>query len=146
MILDVYTRCVRGWHVGKTLSQSLSITALKKALANGKPNIHHSDQGIQYAAKGYTDLLDADSIQISRSEAGCPTQNAFAERFMRTFKEEHVDYSDYTDYEDAYQQIAEWIEGVYMTDRVHSALDYLTPDEFEAASWATQVVGVTLEP
>jgi transposase InsO family protein len=94
VILDVYTRCVCGWHLSKTLSQSLSITALQKALAKGKPDIHHSDQGIQCAAKGYTDLLDAQEIQLSLSDAGCPTQNAFAERFMRTFKEEHVDYSD----------------------------------------------------
>ncbi|MCL4876167.1 MAG: integrase core domain-containing protein [Anaerolineae bacterium] len=79
------------------------------------------------------------------SEAGCPTQNAYAERFMRTFKEEHVDYSDYADYEDACQQIAEWIEGGYMTDRVHSALNYATPAEFEAAYWAAQVAGVTLQ-
>jgi transposase InsO family protein len=144
VILDVFTRAVRGWHLGKSLSQSLSITTLKKALAKGKPDIHHSDQGIQYAAKGYTDLWGAKGIQISMSEAGCPTQNAFAERFMRTFKEEHVDYSDYIDFEDAYQQIAEWIEGVYMTDRVHSALDYATPAEFEAAYWAAQALGVTL--
>jgi transposase InsO family protein len=128
-----------------TLSQSLSITALQTALAHAKPDIHHSDQGIQYAAKGYTDLLNAKGIQISMSEAGCPTQNAFAERFMRTFKEEHVDYTDYTTYEDAYQQIAQWIETVYMTDRVHSALDYLTPAEFEAAYWAAQGTGVTLK-
>jgi transposase InsO family protein len=145
VILDVFTRAVRGWHVGKSLSQSLSITALKKALAKDKPQFHHSDQGVQYAAKGYTDLLDAKDIQISMSDAGCPTQNAFAERFMRTFKEEHVDYSDYADFADAYQQIAEWIEVDYMTNRVHSALDYLTPTEFEAAYWAAQVVGVTLE-
>ena len=145
VILDVYTRAVRGWHVGKTLSQSLSITALKKALAKGKPQIHHSDQGVQYAAHGYTEMLNAQNIQISMSEVGCPTQNAFAERFMRTFKEEHVDYSDYADYADAYQQIGEWIEVVYMTERVHSALNYLTPAEFEAAYWAAQAENVTLE-
>ena len=79
------------------------------------------------------------------SDAGCPTQNAFAERFMRTFKEEHVDYSDYADFADAYQQIAEWIEVDYMTNRVHSALDYLTPTEFEAAYCDAQAVRVTLE-
>lgn len=145
VILDVFTRAVRGWHLGKSLSQSLSITALKKALTKDQPDIHHSDQGVQYAAKGYTDLLNAKDIQISMSDAGCPTQNAFAERFMRTFKEEHVDYSDYTDFEDAYQQIAEWLEVTYMTDRVHSALNYATPAEFEAAYSASQAVGVTLK-
>ncbi|KAB2902203.1 MAG: transposase [Anaerolineae bacterium] len=119
--------------------------SIPAVFATGKPDSHHSDQGIQYAAKGCTDLLDAQEVQISMSEAGCPTQNAFAERFMRTFKEEHLDYSDYADYEDACQQIAEWIEGVYMTDRVHSALDYATPAEFEAAYWAAQGTGVTLK-
>lgn len=64
---------------------------------------------------------------------------------MRSFKEEHVDYSDYIDFADAYQQIAEWIEVTYMTDRVHSVLDYATPTEFEAAYWAAQMAGVTLQ-
>lgn len=144
VILDVYTRCVRGWHLGRSLSQSLSMTALKKALLKGTPVIHHSDQGVQYAAKGYTVLLATTGISISMSEPGCPTQNAFAERFMRTFKEEHVDYSDYVDFEDAHQQIGEWIEVIYMTQRVHSALDYLTPTEFEAAYALTPMENVTL--
>lgn len=145
VILDVYTRAVRGWHLGKSLSQALSILALKKALLKGTPSIHHSDQGVQYAAKGYTDLLAAAGIRISMSEPGCPTQNAFAERFMRTFKEEHVDYSDYVDIEDAHQQIGEWIEAIYMTQRVHSALDYLTPAEFEAAYGLPTTENVTLK-
>jgi transposase InsO family protein len=133
VILDVYTRAVRGWHLGKSLSQTLSLSALKMALAKATPHLHHSDQGVQYAAKGYTDLLVAQGITISMSEPGCPTQNAYAERFMRTFKEEHIDYTDYADFTDAHQQIAHWIEVVYNTERIHSALNYLTPAEFEAA-------------
>jgi putative transposase len=137
VVLDVYTRTVRGWSVGKSLSHTLSLDALKQALAKGTPLVHHSDQGVQYAATKYTDLLTENHIQISMSEPGCPTQNAFAERFMRTFKEEHVDYSDYRDFEDAHQQIGHWIEVVYMQQRIHSALHYLTPTEFEAAYAAT---------
>lgn len=133
VVLDVYTRAVRGWWVAKSLSQTLSVEALKQALKQGIPKMHHSDQGVQYAAKGYTQLLSAYGVDISMSAPGCPTQNAFAERFMRTFKEEHVDYSDYRDFEDARQQIGQWIEDVYMIQRIHSALDYLTPAEFEAA-------------
>jgi transposase InsO family protein len=133
VVLDVYTWAVRGWFVSKSVSHTLSLEALKQALRKGTPVLHHSDQGVQYAAKGYTDLLKEDGIQISMSEPSCPTQNAFAERFMRTFKEEHVDHSDYRDFEDARQQIGHWIEEVYMKQRIHSALEYLTPAEFEAA-------------
>jgi transposase InsO family protein len=133
VILDVYTRTVRAWHLGKSLSQTLSLSALKMALAKATPQLHHSDQGVQYAAKGYTDLLSAQGVTISMSEPGCPTQNAYAERFMRTFKEEHVDYTDYADFADAHQQIAHWLEVVYNSERIHSALNYLTPAEFEAA-------------
>jgi putative transposase len=133
VVLDVYTRSVRGSFVAKSLSHTLSLEALKQALWKATPVLHHSDQGVQYAAKGYTDLLKENGIRISMSQRGCPTQNAFAERFMRTFKEEHVDYSDYRDFEDARQQIGYWIEEVYMKQRSHSALDYLTPAEFEAA-------------
>lgn len=133
VVVDVYTRAIRGWHVTKSLSHTLSVEALKQALRKGTPVLHHSDQGVQYAAKGYTELLTENRIPISMSEPGCPTQNAFAERFMRTFKEEHVDYSDYRDFEDARQQIGHWIEEIYMKQRIHSALDYLTPAEFEAA-------------
>lgn len=69
-----------------------------------------------------------------RGDARChPTQNAYAERFMRTFKEEHFDYTEYTDFDDAYRQIEHWIEVEYTTERIHSSLDYLTPSEFEAA-------------
>jgi len=143
VVLDVYTRAVRGWFLAKSLSQTLSVEALKFALRAGTPQVHHSDQGVQYAAKGYTQLLTDYGVHISMSEPGCPTQNAFAERFMRTFKEEHVDYTDYRDFEDARQQIGHWIEEIYMKQRIHSALDYLTPTEFEAAYLATNA-SVTL--
>jgi len=134
VVIDLFTRSVRGWHLGRSLSHTLALTALNKALAvYGPPTIHHSDQGIQYAATRYVELLSQHNVQISMSAAGQPTQNAFVERFIRTFKEEHYDYTEYANFEDAHEQIAHWIEVVYNTERIHSALDYLTPFEFEAA-------------
>jgi transposase InsO family protein len=133
VILDMFTRAVRGWHLARSLSQSLSLTALDKALLHGRPDIHHSDQGVQYAASSYVARLTALGVQVSMSQPGQPTQNAYAERFMRTFKEEHYDYTEYRDFDDAFVQIEHWIEVEYMTERIHSALDYLTPVEFEAA-------------
>jgi transposase InsO family protein len=134
VILDMYTRRVRGWHLGRSLSKSLSLTALDMALAqHPAPAIHHSDQGVQYAAHDYVARLTGLGVQVSMSEPGQPTQNAYAERFVRTFKEEHYDYTEYTDFDDAFRQIAHWLEVEYMTERIHSALGYLTPAEFEAA-------------
>jgi putative transposase len=133
-ILDVFTRTVRGWQLGRSLSHSLALTALQRALAqHGPPTIHHSDQGVQYAATKYVQLLESHEVQISMAAAGQPTENPFAERFVRTFKEEHYDYTEYSGFDDAYQQIGDWIEQVYNTERIHSALGYLTPVEFEAA-------------
>lgn len=131
VLMDVFTRAIRGWHLGRSLEQDLTLTALQKALRSHCPEIHHSDQGLQYAATGYTDLLQQHDIQISMAEVGEPTQNGYAERLMRTIKEEEVDLSDYQDYHDAYQQIGQFLEDVYMRKRVHSSLNYLTPAEFE---------------
>jgi putative transposase len=106
------------------------------------PEIHHSDQGVQYAANRYVELLQGHAVQISMAEVGEPTQNGYAKRLtlapgasagVRTIKEEEVDLSDYEDYHHAYQQIGQFLEDVYMRKRVHSSLKYLTPAEFEAA-------------
>jgi putative transposase len=132
VIMDVFTRAIRGWHLDRSLDQSLTLTALQKALQTHCPEIHHSDQGLQYAATDYTDLLKQNNIQISMAEVGEPTQNGYAERLMRTIKEEEVDLSDYYDYHDAYRQIGQFLEDVYMRKRVHSSLNYLTPAEFES--------------
>lgn len=133
VLMDVCTRAIRGWHLGRTLEQTLTMQALLKALSTEHcPQIHHSDQGLQYAASAYTELLQAQGIRISMAEVGEPTQNGYAERLMRTIKEEEVDLSDYEDYDQAYQQIGRFLEDVYMCKRVHSSLKYLTPVEFEA--------------
>lgn len=131
VILDAYSRAIRGWHLSLSLDKQLSIKALQMALAHHPaPEYHHSDQGGQYASPKYTDLLP-ESTQISMSAVGRPMENGIVERFIRTFKEEHIDYTEYTDFADAYSQIAYWLEIEYMTERIHSALDYLTPAEFE---------------
>ena len=131
IILDAYSRGIRGWHLSRNLDKSLTMTALKMALANHPaPEIHHSDQGGQYATPAYIRLFPG-STQISMSAPGRPMENGIVERFMRTFKEEHIDYTEHTDFADAINQIANWLENEYMTKRIHSALDYLTPAEFE---------------
>ena len=131
VILDAYSRAIRGWHLALSLDKQLSIKALQMALAHHPaPEYHHSDQGGQYASPKYTDLLP-ETTQISMSAVGRPMENGIVERFIRTFKEEHIDYTEYTDFADAHSQIAYWLEIEYMTERIHSALDYLTPAEFE---------------
>ena len=95
------------------------------------PKIHHSDQGVQYAASEYTELLQSQGVRISMADVGEPTQNGYAERFMRTIKEEEVDLSDYEDYHYAYRQIGRFLDDVYMHKRVHSSLKYLTSAELK---------------
>jgi len=140
ILLDVYTRSLRGWHLGRTLSSDLATTALRQALEQRCPEIHHSDQGIQYAADGYVDQLRAVGIQPSMSAKGQPTQNAYAERVIRTIKEEEVYLNEYSDFAMAYREIGHFIDDVYQTKRIHSALGYLTPTEYEAA-YKLQSVG-----
>ena len=133
VIMDVYTRAIRGWHLSRSLEGELTLTALRRALVDRVPTIHHSDQGVQYAATDYVDLLQDHHAQISMTAKGQPVENGYAERLIRTIKEEEVYLSDYRDYEEAYIQIGRFIEDVYQTRRIHSALGYLTPVEFEAA-------------
>jgi putative transposase len=145
VIMDVYTRCVRGWYLSRTLEQDLTVTALQRALAHRTPEIHHSDQGIQYAATAYTNLLHAASVAISMAEVGEATQNGYAERLIRTIKEEEVDLSEYLDFADAYHQIGRFLDDVYMRKRIHSSLGYLTPVEFESQWAAQQAAGTTID-
>lgn len=95
--------------------------------------IHHSDQGVQYAATAYVARLEHLGIQISMAEHGEPRQNGYAERLMRTIKEEEVALTEYGDFADAYAQLGRFLDDVYQHKRIHSALGYLTPAEFEAA-------------
>jgi transposase InsO family protein len=140
IIMDVFTRSIRGWCLSRTLDQELTLMALRAALENHSPEIHHSDQGVQYAAYAYTDLLKEHGIQISMAAVGKAEENGYAERFMRTIKEEEVDLSEYLDFGDAQQQIRRFIEDAYMTKRIHSSLGYLTPVEYEYAWWQSQLL------
>jgi transposase InsO family protein len=134
VILDAYTRAVRGWALGRTIDEDLTLAALEMALNHRTPRLFHSDQGAQYTAWRHTQLLLALGVQISMSDTGQPTQNGLAERFIGILKQEHVDYAEYDDFDDAFRQLKHWLEVEYMTERIHSALDYLTPAEFEAAA------------
>ena len=140
IILDVFTRAIRGWCLSRLLDQELTLTALRKALQTGQPVIHHSDQGVQYAAYDYIDLLKMHQVQISMAAVGKAEENGYAERLMRTIKEEEVDLSEYLDFTDALNQIGHFIEDVYMIKRIHSSLEYLTPVEFETAWWISHSV------
>lgn len=140
VLLDVFTRSIRGWNLGRSLSQELTLVALERALALGVPGMHHSDQGVQYAATAYVRMLEAAGVQISMAEVGKAWQNGYAERIMRTIKEEEVELSEYEDYWDAYWQIGQFLDDVYMHKRIHSSLGYLTPVEFESQWLAKQGV------
>jgi transposase InsO family protein len=131
VIMDVFTRCIRGWHLGRSLEQELTIRALKRALERGVPEIHHSDQGVQYAATAYVEMLVSRRVAISMAHVGVPEENGYAERLMRTIKEEEVDLSEYEDLPDAQKQLGRFLDDVYNTKRIHSSLGYLTPSEYE---------------
>ncbi len=137
VIMDVFTRCIRGWHLGRSLDHRLTLDALQRALRTRCPEIHHSDQGVQYAAAAYTAELQTRGIQISMAEVGQAWQNSYAERLIGTIKDEEVDLSDYDGYHDALKQLGQFLDEVYMHKRIHSSLGYLTPAEFEA-QWHAQ--------
>ena len=120
IILDVFTRKIRGWCLSRVMDQELTLTALRRALLTGQPEVHHSDQGMQYAAYDYIDLSKVHGVQISMAAIGKAEENGYAERFMRTIKEEEVDLAEYFDFRDALHQIGHFIDDVYMTKRIHS--------------------------
>lgn len=131
VLVDVFTRSIRGWYLGRSLDGSLTLQALRRALAVGRPHSHHSDQGVQYAAGGYVAVLEAAGVQISMASVGEPRENGYAERLMRTIKEECVSLTEFVDYADAAAQLGRFLDAVYQQKRIHSALGYLTPAEFE---------------
>jgi len=135
IVLDLFTRGLRGWNLSRRLNTDLALTALNKALIKARPGIHHSDQGVQYAALGYVGTLHSLKVQISMATAGRAWENPHAERVIRTIKEEEVHLADYQSFGDAYHHIGHFIEDVYQTKRIHSALGYLTPAEFQSAYW-----------
>jgi putative transposase len=137
VIMDVFTRHIRGWQLSRSIDQGLTLAALERALVTATPAVHHSDQGLQYAALAYVDRLRGLGVQLSMAAVGEPRENGYAERLMRTIKEEEVDLSEYRDFEDARGQIGRFLDDVYNVKRIHSSLGYLTPREFEAQWRAT---------
>ena len=131
IVMDVFTRQIRGWHLSKQLDTQLTLVALEHALTDYRPEIHHSDQGVHYAASRYVQRLERAGTQVSMAEVGAAWQNGYAERVIRTIKEEEIGLSDYRDYAEAYTQIGHFIDEVYAHKRIHSSLGYLTPAEFE---------------
>jgi transposase InsO family protein len=131
VLMDVYTRAIRGWHLGTSLDGSLTMIALDRALSRHRPEIHHSDQGVQYAATEYVERLRGVGATLSMATVGEPRENGHAERLMRTIKEEAVELSEYRDFADAQAQLGAFLDAVYNVKRIHSALGYLTPLEFE---------------
>ena len=134
VILDAYSRRVIGWALDRTLEDELPLAALRTALTHRtvQPGlVHHSDRGSQYASNDYTDLLKARQINISMSRKGNPWDNAACESFMKTLKYEEVLRSEYRDLAEARASIRQFLEKIYNQKRLHSALDYLPPAEFE---------------
>ena len=135
VVLDAYSRKVVGWALADHLAASLALQALDMALTARRPLpgqlVHHSDRGVQYACGDYARRLEDAGVMPSMSRGGCPYDNAKAESFMKTLKTEEVDGSAYRDLADATHQVGRFIEEVYNRTRLHSALDYLSPMEFE---------------
>lgn len=136
VILDAFSRRVIGWALDRTLEATLAIQALDMALAERRPAaglVHHSDQGVQYASTDYTSLLRQHGAVISMSRRGVPYDNAACESFMKTLKYEEVYRQEYRDMTDARRSIERFIEKIYNSRRLHSALGYRPPAEFEGA-------------
>lgn len=134
VILDAFSRRAVGWALGRTLETELTLAALQMALKQRQPAprlVHHSDRGVQYAAKDYVAMLRSHGFQISMSRRGNPFDNAMCESFIKTLKYEQVYREDYRVFEEVELGIEHFIDDIYNEKRLHSALGYLPPAEFE---------------
>lgn len=141
VVLDAFSRRVIGWALGRTLEAELAVAALRMALMERKPQpgfVHHSDRGVQYASQEYTEMLKQQHAQISMSRKGNPYDNAACESFMKTLKYEEVYRNEYRDFQEARASMDEFLGRVYNQKRLHSALGYVPPAEFEQNGGAAQ--------
>jgi putative transposase len=146
VILDAFSRRVIGWALEHTLEDELTLAALRLAIQRRKPVaglVHHSDRGVQYASREYTALLEEHGVRISMSRRGNPYDNALAESFMKTLKYEEVYRQEYRDLLEACASIPRFLEQVYNEKRLHSALGYLPPAEFEQSLAVRAVKGIS---
>jgi putative transposase len=139
VVMDAFSRKIVGWNLGPKLITDLALTALKNALESRQPApglIHHSDRGVQYASATYVDLLLQHGMIPSMSRPGNPYDNAKCERFMRTLKQEEIRCFEYQDMEDLRAHLSVFFDRYYNAARLHSALGYRSPDEFESQAAA----------
>jgi transposase InsO family protein len=145
VVLDAFSRKAIGWELGRTLESKLPIAALQAAVANRHPQpglVHHSDRGTQYASSEYVKRLEACGAHMSMSRPARPWENGKCESFIKTLKREEVDARRYTTFAELRDHVDEFIEQIYNKVRLHSALEYRSPDEFEGA----QIPGVEWSP
>jgi putative transposase len=143
VVLDAFSRRVIGWALDRSIEDELAIAALQMALRHRAPGAgltHHSDRGVQYASGDYTDLLKDHGVRISMSRKGNPYDNAKCESFMKTLKYEEVYRQEYRDLADARQSINRFIDKIYNGKRLHSALSYRSPVDFERSLAPTESV------
>ena len=135
LLMDIFTRMIRGWHLGRSPDERLTQQALVKALSTGRvPEIHHSDQGSQYTAHGYLALVEEVGAEVSMSGRAKAWENPFVESAIGHLKEEEVWQNEYESFEEVYARLSYFLDVFYNHERIHSSLGYLTPAEFEAKS------------
>jgi len=147
VILDAFSRKVVGWALDRTLTTRLPLLAVQRAITLRQPAaglVHHSDRGVQYASQQYTELLQIHGILPSMSRPGNPYDNAFCESFIKTLKREQIDVHKYKYLDELNAHLEEFIEQYYNRLRLHSALGYKSPDEFEAATQPASLAAASL--
>jgi putative transposase len=149
VVMDAFSRKIVGWNLGSKMTAEVAVTALKNAIESRQPEpglVHHSDRGVQYASAAYVDLLLANGMIPSMSRPGNPYDNAKCERFMRTLKQEEIYCAEYKDIEDLRAHLDLFFDHYYNAKRLHSALGYRSPDEFEKQVAASANVEIAPVP
>jgi len=137
ILIDIYTRMIRGWSLRRDLSELLVKEALTKALLTGHiPDIHHSDQGVQYKSNDYASKLLELGVKLSMAGKGRAWENPFAESVIGHLKDEEIWVKEYADFRDAYTNLCYFLDVFYNHERIHSSLGYMTPSEFESQYWS----------